>query len=240
LTELDVSKCLKLKVIYCGDNCLKSLNCQNNTEIAGIICWVNEITDINITGLSNLECLGCGVNLLTKIDFSQSREKLRLLDIADNNFPKQNLEFLRGLTNVEKLLIGNNKKGRIGKEKVRNRFSGSLEPLKDMKKLQFCNIDGIDAKDEEFLPSQVKRLKLFAPDRPNLLNENSFDGGSEGIISAASNAIPLLFSSNLSDLRVGLKLIKEIKEEYLERTEEMEEEAEKSLQSRMEVPPKNY
>ena len=77
-----------------------------------------------------LKILGCSSNFLTNLDLTNNLQ-LESLDLADNNFPERDLIFLDNLRN---LAIGNNDERK--NSEIRNRFTGSLVCLEEMKKLE--------------------------------------------------------------------------------------------------------
>jgi Leucine-rich repeat (LRR) protein len=80
---------------------------------------------------------------LQELRFSSVAKQLTYLDIRNNNFPEQNLSLFSHLVNLEELRIGNDNQVKI-RQGIYNRFYGSLEPLKDLTKLNELNIDNTD------------------------------------------------------------------------------------------------
>lgn len=62
LTELDVSKNIKLTVLNCSDNQLTSLNVSGCTELIRLLCYNNHLTELNVSGCTTLNVLGCYQN----------------------------------------------------------------------------------------------------------------------------------------------------------------------------------
>lgn len=91
--------------------------------------------ELTITKCLNLKTLNCSDNQLTNLEVDNPAE-LRALDLTNNNFPAtQNLEFLAKFTNLRVLALGNHDGERIKRGRC-NYFSGTLEPLKGMTKLE--------------------------------------------------------------------------------------------------------
>jgi len=85
-------------------------------------------------------------NLLTNLDLSQNF-KLEELNIDNNNFSEQDLSFLGHLSKLKKIWLGNNIEWRIS-QGIYNRFVGSLKFLKEMEKLELCDISNTDLDDD--------------------------------------------------------------------------------------------
>ena len=68
------------------------------------------------------------------------------------------LFYLKEAINLEKLYLGTTKQERI-KKGIRNRFIGSLEPLKKMTKLKELGVSSTDINSGlNFLPDSLKRI----------------------------------------------------------------------------------
>jgi len=85
LSELDVSKNLKLEYLDCGDNDLASLDISSNTALVTLRCNNNNLTELDISENTALEILDCQYNLLTELDVSNNIE-LRYLNCEYNYF----------------------------------------------------------------------------------------------------------------------------------------------------------
>jgi Leucine-rich repeat (LRR) protein len=122
---------------------------------------------VNLRGLVNLKVLRIPRNNLVSVDFLKwlpNPEKLEYLDISDNRIEPTTLDFLRPFVNLKECYLGEdhvNKKleecnGRFSTNAY-NKFYGSLEPIRDLTKLeQFC-IAGTDVSwGLEYLPSKIK------------------------------------------------------------------------------------
>ena len=114
--------------------------------------------ELNLDDFPNLVELDCSNNRITEINFvsgvkssSSKRQKmewkLKKLNLSNNNFAGQDLSFLTELTELEELLIGNNK------------LIGSLKPLKNMTKLRKLDISNTDIDSGlEYLPNSLEEI----------------------------------------------------------------------------------
>jgi Leucine-rich repeat (LRR) protein len=114
LTSLDISNCSQLKKIDCNNNLLTSLDISNCLQL----------TDLN-----------CSDNLLIQLILPTNITSLKKLNLANNNFPEQDLSFLKETINLEELHLGNHDEEKI-QQNIYNRFTGSLDYLNGMKKLR--------------------------------------------------------------------------------------------------------
>ena len=60
-----------LKELQCQSNQLTSLNLSGLTSLTKLVCFNNKLTSLNLDGLTGLEYLDCGYNSLTSLDVSQ-------------------------------------------------------------------------------------------------------------------------------------------------------------------------
>ena len=58
----------KITWLNCDDNQLTALNVQGLTALQTLDCSANRLTDLNVQGLNNLQTLGCCCNPLTALD----------------------------------------------------------------------------------------------------------------------------------------------------------------------------
>ncbi|CAJ0761176.1 23039_t:CDS:2, partial [Entrophospora sp. SA101] len=93
-------------------NQLTSLNVNSCQKLKYISCGFNKLTNLDLTNLTQLKIIECNDNHLTKFDYSslKNSEKLTYLNI--------------------KHLVND----------IYNKFTGSLEPLKDLKQLKDLHI----------------------------------------------------------------------------------------------------
>ena len=127
---------------FCSCSKITSLEIVNCPKLDFVDCSSSKITELNISGCPNLRILNCSNNLLTKLDLNQNTN-LKELYACDNNFSQQGLNFLSHLINLERLELRNYEPERISKG-IYNRFAGSLEPLKNLTKLESLRIDNTD------------------------------------------------------------------------------------------------
>ena len=141
----------------------------------------SEITDLDffnqnltgswdLSGFVNLRALKVSYNNFTNLDFLNTipnPEKLIRLVVSNNNLQPTTLEIFRRFVKLEWLYIGTDDGG-INWNHY-NRFTGSLEPLKNMSKLQVLCIDATDIDSGlEYLPGNLSdNISCFANTRPN-------------------------------------------------------------------------
>jgi hypothetical protein len=127
-----------------------------------LYCQYNEITSLDLSNNVNLKELVCYHNRLDNVNFLQQLprpENLTILEMSENNIQTTNLEVFRRFVNLYKLLINNNDEERID-QGIYNRFYGSLEPLKDLTKLETLDISKTDNdNDRKYLPNSLKNYR---------------------------------------------------------------------------------
>jgi Leucine-rich repeat (LRR) protein len=112
---------------------LKILNCNDN-----------RLVNLDLNGLSKLEGLNCDNNYLTDLVLSPLQtEQLTYLEAQNNNFPSQDCSIFAKSTNLKELRIGNDNQEKI-EQGIYNRFTGSLETLKNLSKLESLDISNTD------------------------------------------------------------------------------------------------
>ena len=93
LTELDLSKNLKLTSLHCSNNQLKELDISNNALLKTVFCTNNQLTDIKTGELNNLDWFFCEKNQLTNLDLCKAvhlkklscgNNKLTQIDLSKN------------------------------------------------------------------------------------------------------------------------------------------------------------
>ncbi|RIA83268.1 hypothetical protein C1645_743204 [Glomus cerebriforme] len=159
LTKLEFSNCSNLTEIYCTDGKLTELNVTDCLKLTILQCGINNLTALDVRGLNNVQEINCVNNQLTSLDFLNqlsNPQKLTMLFLENNKFPAQNLEIFRQFTNLTHLTL------------YKNHFYGSLEPLKELTKLEVLTIDSTDIDSGlEYLPSNLKKIEapwFFSPD----------------------------------------------------------------------------
>jgi len=123
---------------------------------------------LDLSDFVNLERLFCLNNELTDLKLpNQVIKQLTDLDIKSNNFPEQELLMFSQMINLKGLSIGNFDKEKI-EQGIYNRFEGSLEPLKDLNKLEYLYINDTNIDSGlEYLPKSVKRFECLANQKEN-------------------------------------------------------------------------
>ncbi len=71
LTELDVSRNVKLEILNCGENELTELDVSSNTKLIYLSCGTNQLTELDISRNTELEIFNCGNNQITELDISE-------------------------------------------------------------------------------------------------------------------------------------------------------------------------
>jgi Leucine-rich repeat (LRR) protein len=114
---------------------------------------------LNLENFTNLEKLNCSENLVTELDLiSCNEENLIEINIDSNNFSKQDLSIFSHFTKLERLYLGTVKPDRV-RQNLYNRFTGSLEYLKNLTKLKELGISNTDIDSGlEYLPKNLKKI----------------------------------------------------------------------------------
>jgi Leucine-rich repeat (LRR) protein len=99
--------------------------------------------ELDLSDFINLEELSCSNNYLTQIIYPANPEKITKLDIENNNINSSDLTTFSKFRNLKGLNIGNTNEIKI-QQGIYNRFRGSLEPLKELDKLEKLFIDNTD------------------------------------------------------------------------------------------------
>ena len=95
----------KITELYCSDNQLTALNVLGLTALQGLVCYNNQLTALNVQGLTALKELYCGGNQLTELNV-QGLTALRILGCGDNQLTALNVQ---GLTALQRLYCDWNK-----------------------------------------------------------------------------------------------------------------------------------
>jgi Leucine-rich repeat (LRR) protein len=134
------------------------LKIEGFTNLERLDCYSNKLASLKIINCPKLKTLYCYSNQLHSLELDDLPQ-LELLSCHSNNLPKQDLTIFSNFTNLTTLRIGNNDKEQVEKD-IYNRFSGSLESLKDLNKLSELNISNTDIDSGlEFLPDSVGTLE---------------------------------------------------------------------------------
>lgn len=108
MTELDlpsgnvtslggIGYCTGLITLRCLNNQLTELNLSGLTSLTMLVCFNNKLTSLNLDGLTGLECLDCGYNSLTSLDVSQLTS-LKTLNCYSNQLATLDVSKLTSLT----------------------------------------------------------------------------------------------------------------------------------------------
>ncbi|UTC64724.1 leucine-rich repeat domain-containing protein [Treponema sp. OMZ 788] len=94
----------KITELSCYNNQLTALDVQGLTSLQKLDCGNNKLPELNVQGLTSLQSLSCRRNQLTALDV-QGLTALQYLDCSNNKLPELNVQ---GLTALQKLYcIGN-------------------------------------------------------------------------------------------------------------------------------------
>ncbi|CAG8459794.1 6986_t:CDS:10 [Racocetra persica] len=188
ITALDLSSCIQLEEVNCSKQfVLGNLNLSELNKLTKLDCSGNySLTELNLSDCSELTYLKCCDDKISKITIADPK-KLVYLDISTNDLPAQDLTFFKEFTNLEELDIS------------RNRWCGTLEPLKNCVKLVRLDISGTDLYEGiEYLPISLEKFEL-----KRISNENDLVNGeligeikSERIIFVDNPTLPFI---NIND-----------------------------------------
>ncbi|KLL04868.1 MAG: hypothetical protein MRERV_10c048 [Mycoplasmataceae bacterium RV_VA103A] len=162
ITALDLSSCIQLEEVNCSKQfVLGNLNLSELNKLTKLDCSGNySLTELNLSDCSELTYLKCCDDKISKITIADPK-KLVYLDISTNDLPAQDLTFFKEFTNLEELDIS------------RNRWCGTLEPLKNCVKLVRLDISGTDLYEGiEYLPISLEKFEL-----KRISNENDLVNG---------------------------------------------------------------
>lgn len=143
LVKITISNCPQLETI--------DISSFENTE------------ELILNNLPSLKELNCSHNSLTKIEFIDTGEKLKHLDLGNNDF-NQDLSFITHLVNLEELDLR------------KNNFTGSLEYLKEMNKLKKIVISDTNLDSGlEYLPDSLEDFYCSAFYRKDAKSQNFYN-----------------------------------------------------------------
>jgi hypothetical protein len=137
------------------------------------------LDNLTIRNCPALISIDLSANNLTNIDFLNTLphpEKLEELVIADNNIKPTTLDFLTPFINLKTVLLGTDQQY-WEKENNCNLFYGSLEPLKNLTKLEKLCISGTDINSGlEYLPNSLIRAnENINNSRESTITSNTLD-----------------------------------------------------------------
>jgi len=116
---------------------------------------------LNLEGFSNLKKFNCSNNLITRLDWDSFSNKEKLIDLRISNndlLDNQNLNCFSNFVNLRKLYLGTTEPNKIRKG-IYNHFTGSLEPLKNLVKLEELDISNTNISEGlEFLPGILEKV----------------------------------------------------------------------------------
>ncbi len=90
LTEIDLSKNVKLAYLTCYNNQLSQLNLNKNSQLTDLTCGNNQLLEIDLSSCTLLKDLDCGNNQLTELDLSNNTQ-LTNLDCIHNQLTQLDL-----------------------------------------------------------------------------------------------------------------------------------------------------
>lgn len=146
---------------------IDSRNLEGELELEGfsslerIEGFKNKLTKLEIINCPKVSYLNISYNLFEKLGSLGNLvpERLVSLSIHNNNFSQQDLSCFSRFINLEYLYIDNGEKERIT-ENIYNRFYGSLEPLKNLKRLKLLDISETDVGSGlEYLSLSLKKIE---------------------------------------------------------------------------------
>ena len=101
ITNLEgINDFVNLQALKCDLNQITSLNLSGLTNLKYLGCFKNQLTSLNVTGLSNLLQLGCGENQLTSLNVS-GLTNLQYLNFIGNQLTSLDVSGLTNLQNLE-------------------------------------------------------------------------------------------------------------------------------------------
>jgi hypothetical protein len=94
-----IASFINLQILYCGSNQLTTLDVQGLTNLTQLFCFENHLTTLNVLGLTNLQYLECFYNQLTTLDV-RGLTNLQALNLKGNQLSSLNVH---GLMNLQYL-----------------------------------------------------------------------------------------------------------------------------------------
>jgi len=159
LDNLDVSNLTNLRELNCQNNKLTNLDCSNCSQLESIECGYNKLTELTLTNCSNINKLHCQSNKLNNLDFLSdlSSGNLEKIIMHENNFATSDLilDPFSKFVNLKELNLDE------------SGFFGSLEPLKNLTKLEILDISNTDIDSGwEYLPESLQKLYCSIREKP--------------------------------------------------------------------------
>lgn len=173
--ELDLSTYSDLKEVTIREVYLKThltkLFFKSNPKLEYLDCGYVSLSDLDISGCSNLKEIKCQFNQLTSVDFLNTLpnpEKLEYLFIYNNKIQSTNIDCFSKFINLRTLKIGANdpwRKYRDGWRNEYNHFYGSFESWKNLTKLASICIEATDVSEGlEYLPMSLAKATSWGTD----------------------------------------------------------------------------
>lgn len=124
---------------------ITSIKIINNPKLIKLNINGCQVSDFFVENCHQIKYLNLGNNELINADFfnNLNLENLIFLSLHSNNFNIQSLEFISNCINVEELYLDNSDEDKFNRG-ILNRFTGSLEPLNNLKKLKWLSIAKTD------------------------------------------------------------------------------------------------
>ena len=145
---------------------VKNGNLEGHLDLSDFInlrelsCSHNKLTSIDLSNNRELKSINCSDNLLTDIDFShQDPEKMKKINIKNNDLSSRDLSCFSRFVNLEKLLLGTDDEEKLA-QNIYNRFHGSLQHLMNLGELEELDINGTDI-DDGLEDLSVRKLRCF-------------------------------------------------------------------------------
>lgn len=113
LTAIDLSKATEMRSLYLQHNHLSTINVSTLSALTDLNLADNALTSVTLstTKLPNIETLDLSGNVLTATSFSYATEKLRYLNLADNNYKTLTIS---KAANLDALLVSGNQLTTLG------------------------------------------------------------------------------------------------------------------------------
>lgn len=144
LEWLDLKGLIYIEIIDCSNNQIMELDLSDCNCLRQLTANNNDLKFLNLPIINELVSINLENNLLCNFDWKiLNKETIRVLSLNNNNLVLTNIKIFKDLTLLENLTIGNNHKDMIEKG-MYNRFFGSFESLKNLKKLinlDVCNLE---------------------------------------------------------------------------------------------------
>ncbi|CAJ0866271.1 13983_t:CDS:10, partial [Entrophospora sp. SA101] len=160
-----------LEILNCSDNKLIELKVCDCPKLKVINCSKNRLASLKIKECLQLTELNCSNNLITDFCFdSLNPNKITMFNLMHNDFSKKDLSCFSQFVNLTSLLIGTNERRPFATKSqlFYNRFYGSLEPLKNLTKLEKLDISGTNVSEGlEYLPKKLRKFEFSDNDESN-------------------------------------------------------------------------